>query len=112
MKTKFNKATKYSIDLANLPPLTPAQKDELAHLSALNERDINLSDAPEVLCENWIPVDRKDLYRPVKQPVTIRLDADILNWFKQHATHGGYQTEINRILRHHVMQIEKTIHSV
>jgi uncharacterized protein (DUF4415 family) len=37
------------------------------------------------------------LYRPIKKPVTLRLDADVIAWFK---TSGrGYQTRINRALR-------------
>jgi len=34
---------------------------------------------------------------PVKKQLTIRLDADVLDWFKGHGR--GYQTCINRILR-------------
>jgi uncharacterized protein (DUF4415 family) len=37
------------------------------------------------------------LYRPVKKPVTLRVDADVLIWFK--AQGPGYQTRINRALR-------------
>ena len=36
-------------------------------------------------------------YRPIKKPVTLRLDADVLAWFKQSGR--GYQTRINRALR-------------
>ncbi len=32
--------------------------------------------------ENGRLVRRGYLYRPLKQPVTIRLDADVLTWFK------------------------------
>lgn len=34
--------------------------------------------------------------------MTLRLDADIVRWFKDHARTGGYQTEINRVLRRHI----------
>ena len=34
---------------------------------------------------------------PVKKQLTIRLDADVLDWLK--AQGSGYQTRINRILR-------------
>jgi uncharacterized protein (DUF4415 family) len=34
---------------------------------------------------------------PVKRQLTIRLDADVLDWLKAHGK--GYQTRINRILR-------------
>lgn len=36
----------------------------------------------------------------LKQIVTIRLDADMLGWFK--AQGPGYQTRINRLLREHM----------
>ena len=34
--------------------------------------------------------------------VTLRLDMDLVEWFKRHAPEGGYQTEINRVLRRYV----------
>ena len=37
---------------------------------------------------------------PVKQIVTLRLDVDMLNWFK--SAGPGYQTRINQILRQHM----------
>jgi uncharacterized protein (DUF4415 family) len=36
-------------------------------------------------------------YRPLKTPITLRLDADVLAWFKKQGR--GYQTRINRTLR-------------
>lgn len=83
------------------------QLDELARLVALPDEQIDTTDIPEAPPENWIHARRGDLYRPLKQPVTIRLDADVLTWFKAQATHGGYQTEINRVLRRHVMDAER-----
>lgn len=38
-----------------------------------------------------------DLYRPLKRPVTLRLDADVLAWFKKDGRR--YQTRINSALR-------------
>ena len=37
---------------------------------------------------------------PLKQIVTIRLDVDMLTWFK--SAGPGYQTRINQILRDHM----------
>ncbi len=37
------------------------------------------------------------LYRPIKKPVTLRLDADVIAWLKKSGR--GYQTRINRALR-------------
>jgi uncharacterized protein (DUF4415 family) len=38
-----------------------------------------------------------ELYKPLKKPVTLRLDADVLAWYKKPGR--GYQTRINRALR-------------
>jgi uncharacterized protein (DUF4415 family) len=38
-----------------------------------------------------------DFYRPVKKPVTLRLDADVLAWFQREGRR--YQTRINAALR-------------
>lgn len=87
--------------------LSSEQLDQLAKVAALPEDQIDTVDIPEAPAENWIHARRGELYRPLKQPVTIRLDADVLTWFKDHAASGGYQTEINRVLRRHVAEAEK-----
>ena len=48
-------------------------------------------------------------YRPVKQQITLRVDADVVAWFKEHAGENGrgYQTEINKALREHVVRAEE-----
>lgn len=38
-----------------------------------------------------------EYYRPLKKPVTLRLDADVLAWFKKDGRR--YQTRINKALR-------------
>jgi uncharacterized protein (DUF4415 family) len=87
--------------------LSPEQLDQLAKLAALPDDQIDTVDIPEAPAENWIHARRGELYRPLKQPVTIRLDADVLTWFKEHTAGAGYQTEINRVLRRHVTEVEK-----
>jgi uncharacterized protein (DUF4415 family) len=53
--------------------------------------------------------ERGRFFRPNKTSVTIRLDADLVDWFKAHAENGGCQTEINRVLRRHMVEaIKKT----
>ena len=42
-------------------------------------------------------VPRGEMYRPVKKPVTMRLDADVIHWLKSQGP--GYQTKANRLLR-------------
>jgi uncharacterized protein (DUF4415 family) len=45
------------------------------------------------------------LYKPVKKPVPLRLDADVLDWLKKQGS--GYQTRINRVLRGLMMEERK-----
>ena len=49
-----------------------------------------------------------DFYRPLKKPITLRLDADVLAWFKKDGR--KYQTRINGALRK-VMEREMKIAS-
>jgi uncharacterized protein (DUF4415 family) len=80
--------------------------DRLERLAAASETDIDTSDIPEVL--DWSDAVRGGLYRPRKEVITIRLDADLLTWFKSHADGGrGYQSEINRVSRQHVAATSK-----
>ena len=81
--------------------LTRTQKADLAALEALPDDRIDTSDVPEIL--NWGHARRSQFYRPVKKQITLRLDADVLAWFKSKVPGGrGYQTEINRALRRHL----------
>ena len=83
--------------------MTEAERDaQLARLAAMSDDEIDTDDIPEAPAENWIHAKRQSLYRPVKKPVTLRLDLDVVVWFKDHAPEGGYQTEINRVLRRYV----------
>ena len=70
-------------------------KSDLARIDRMREADIDYSDIP--------PLDKTFLKKataawpPTKRQLTIRLDADVLDWLKGHGR--GYQTRINRILR-------------
>ncbi len=82
-------------------PLTPQEEAELDALAKLPEAIIDTSDAPEI--RDWSGARRGLFYRPIKQQLTLRLDADLIAWFRKHATKGeGYQTRINRVLREYV----------
>ncbi|MCY4488123.1 MAG: BrnA antitoxin family protein [Deltaproteobacteria bacterium] len=79
------------------------QKAEIKALANLPDEKIDTTDIPEIL--DWSGARRGMLYRPVKQQITLRLDADVLAWFKANAPGGrGYQTEINRVLREHAQR--------
>ncbi len=68
---------------------------ELAVLARMPDDKIDLTDAPEV--REWRGAVVGKFYRPIKKPVTIRVDADVLAWLKRQGS--GYQTRINKLLR-------------
>ena len=74
-------------------------------LAALPDDSIDLSDMPEVT--DWKNAVRGKFFRPVKQQLTLRLDADVVHWFRTHAEGGGYQTRINQALRSYVEMHER-----
>ena len=79
----------------------PRSRPNWQALAALPDEAIDTSDVPEVL--DWTGAKRGLFYRPVKQQLTLGVDADLIAWFKAHATPGeGYQTRINRVLRAYV----------
>lgn len=43
-----------------------------------------------------------EFYRPLKKPITVRIDADVLAWFKRDGKR--YQTRINKALRKVMMK--------
>ena len=87
-------------DISELPSDV---QEQIQGLEALSDNQIDTTDAPEIL--DWSDARRGVFYRPVKQQITLRLDADIVAWFKAHARDGrGYQTDINGALREHVQR--------
>ena len=81
--------------------LTSKEKAELEFLSQMDDEKINVREIPEML--DWSGAQRGVFYKPVKQQITLRLDADIIHWFRvQKRGNRGYQTEINRALRDHI----------
>ena len=71
---------------------------EVAALAALPDAAIDTTDLPER--DGWDHAERGRFWRPVKRSVTIRLDADVLDWFRRREP--KYQTAINRVLRAHM----------
>jgi uncharacterized protein (DUF4415 family) len=85
--------------------LTPAQKAEVDALAVLPDSRIDTRDIPEQ--QDWSGARRGAFFRPVKQQLTLRLDADLIAWFRERAPDGeGYQTSINRALREYVARHE------
>ena len=77
---------------------TKKRKAELKKLASMPDEVIDTSDIHETTEWNRAVVGK--FYRPIKKQVTLRLDADMLEWFK---TQGGkYQTHINQVLRRYM----------
>ena len=92
-------------DITELPPDV---QEQIRALEALPDDQIDTTDAPEIL--DWSDARRGVFYRPVKQQITLRLDADIIAWFKAQARDGrGYQTDINGALREHVLRTARSV---
>jgi len=91
------------VTIRRMPPraLTGKQKKELSALAALPDEQIDTSDIPELPPRAWKDAVRGRFYRPVKQAVSIRLDADVVAWLKKRGK--GYQTRANRILRQQML---------
>lgn len=88
-------------DITELP--TDVQ-EQIRALEALPEDQLDTADIPEIL--DWSDARRGVFYRPVKQQITLRIDADIIAWFRAQANGGrGYQTDINGALREHVQKM-------
>ncbi len=82
-------------------------QEQIRTLEALPDDEIDTTEAPEIL--DWSDARRGVFYRPVKQQITLRLDADVIAWFKAHARGGrGYQTDINGALREHVQRTARS----
>lgn len=86
-------------------PLTPRQKTELAALAAMPDDQIDTSDIPELPPNAWKDAIRGRFYRPLKQAVSMRLDADVIAWLKKRGK--GYQTRANSILRQRMLNETK-----
>ncbi len=83
-------------------------QDQIRALEALPDDQIDTTGAPEIL--DWSDAKRGVFYRPVKQQITLRLDAEVIAWFKAHARDGrGYQTDINGALRKHVQRTASSV---
>ena len=74
------KSVKDARDL--LAPLTEAQKGNLERLAAMPDDEIDTSDMPELTDAQLAEMKRPGHYRPIKEQITARLDADVLAWLK------------------------------
>jgi uncharacterized protein (DUF4415 family) len=68
-------------------------------IQAMTDNDIDLSDSPEVTPEQFAKAIVRRGLKPKtrKAQLTLRVDDDVLGWFR--AQGRGYQTQINTLLR-------------
>jgi uncharacterized protein (DUF4415 family) len=77
-------------------PISDRERAELVRLSGKSDSELDYSDAPAM---KSVPrnVHIGRFYRPVKQQISLRVDADVLAWFRLKAR--KYQTYMNEVLR-------------
>ena len=78
---------------------TKKSETDWKRIDAMKDEDIDFSDIPELTPEmfaravvrrNFVPI-------PRKKQLTLRIDGDVVDWFKEQGR--GYQTRINALLR-------------
>ncbi len=87
--------------------MTDEQMDVLNRLEAMPDDQIDTSDIPPLSDDQLTEARRSRFYRPVKQQVTARLDADVIAWLKSRGR--GYQTRMNAILRREMLAATKNL---
>jgi uncharacterized protein (DUF4415 family) len=71
---------------------------DLTRLDEMGDEEIDFADLPEVPADLFAKAIVKRGLKPrTKEQLTIRIDSDVLAWFKQQGR--GYQTKINTLLR-------------
>jgi uncharacterized protein (DUF4415 family) len=77
-------------------PITDKHLRELKRLAARPDSQVDFSDAPEAK-PRASDVEVGRFYKPIKQLVSLRVDADVLAWFRGQGK--KYQTYMNKVLR-------------
>lgn len=72
-------------------------KNEVQNLKNISDDDIDYSDIPDT--NNFENLEIGKFYRPIKKRITVRIDADIIEWLKKSSPARGYQTKLNQVLR-------------
>ena len=80
-----------------------AVRKELAALGGRSEGEIDFSDIPATTEADWQGAERGRFYKPIKKQLTVRIDADVLEWLKSDEK-AGYQKRLNAILRNAMLQ--------
>jgi len=95
------------IVVRTIDELPPLDEEHVKKLKKMQDKDIDFSDMPALTQEQlakFVPAKllNRSLYKPVKIPIKINYDADILEWFRSFGK--GYQTRINSALREYMLE--------
>ena len=93
-------SVKFKLDPKNPPPLTTEQRERLKAVATMPDAEIDYSDMPKQT--GTVQWTRPGALVPAenKQQVTLRIDADVLDFFKE--TGKRYQSRINAALREYM----------
>lgn len=78
-------------------------RSDWRRIDALSDEDIDYSDVPELGDDFWATA--KVLDHGTKKPITIRIDQDVIAWFKSRG--GRYQVLMNKVLRSYMENLDK-----
>ncbi len=87
----------------NPKPLSRKLRAEAEALAAMPENEVDTSEMPEIV--DWSGAVRGAFYRPIKKPLSLRIDADVIDWFRRQGE--GYQSRMNAALREYVERRRK-----
>jgi len=83
-------------------------KREIEALKKMPDSEADFSDIPAQNPNDpkWGNAVVGKFYRPIKKPIALRLDADVIAWLKSQG--AGYQSRINEILRREMSSAGRT----
>ncbi len=85
----------------DIDEIQPMSKERAKKLEAMSDEEIDYSDIPP-LNEDFFKRAKLVKRKPRTEQISIRIDTDVLAWFRQQAKGRGYQTLINDVLRTYV----------
>ena len=80
-------------------------QEQIDRFDAIRDEDIDYSDIPELTPEWFKGAVLGGVYKPVKAPLSVKLDKDVIEWLK--SSGPGYQTRMNEILRNAMLNTVK-----
>jgi uncharacterized protein (DUF4415 family) len=79
-------------------------RNERAALTAKPESEIDFSDLPATQRKDWQGAERGKFYRTIEQQLTVRVDADVLEWRKSQGS--GYPSRLSdSLLKRHAKYV-------